>query len=196
MFSNTLRPCTQQTLLIILIIHLSQYSFHWLLHATSKPLTMTFSYQNQAINGGTRHEACLSLRASCPIFLKVKAKVTQSCLTLCDPMDYTVHGILQARTLECVAIPFSRGFSQPRDWTQVSYIAGGFFTSIATREVQEYWSGQPIPSPGALLTQELNQGLLHCRRILYHLSYQGIPIFRSYFKKTWPLCNMHNSFSY
>ena len=41
-------------------------------------------------------------------------KVTQSCPTLHDPMDYTVHGILQARILECVAIPFSRGSSQPR----------------------------------------------------------------------------------
>ena len=45
----------------------------------------------------------------------VKVKVTQLCLTLCDPMDYTVHGILQARILEWVAIPFSRGSSQPRD---------------------------------------------------------------------------------
>ena len=46
-----------------------------------------------------------------------------------DPMDYTVHGILQARVLEWVAFPFSRGSSQPRDRTQVSHIAGGFFTS-------------------------------------------------------------------
>ena len=45
------------------------------------------------------------------------------------PMDYTVHGILQARILQWVAIPFSRGSSQPRDQTQVSHIAGGFFTS-------------------------------------------------------------------
>ena len=59
----------------------------------------------------------------------VKVKVTQLCLTLCDPMDYTVHGILQARILEWVAIPFSRGSSQPRDQTQVSLIAGQFFTS-------------------------------------------------------------------
>jgi len=44
-------------------------------------------------------------------------------------MDYTVHGILQARILEWVAFPFSRGSSQPRDGTQVSHIAGGFFTS-------------------------------------------------------------------
>ena len=59
----------------------------------------------------------------------VKVKVTQSCLTPCDPMDYTAHGILQARILEWVAVPFSRGSSQPRDRTQVSHIAGGFFTS-------------------------------------------------------------------
>ena len=67
-------------------------------------------------------------------------KVTQSCLTLWHPMDCSlpgssVHGILQARTLEWVAIPF-RGSSQPRDWTQVSPIAGGFFTLWATREAQ------------------------------------------------------------
>ena len=59
----------------------------------------------------------------------MKVKVTQLCPTLCDPMDYTVHGIFQARILEWVAVPFSRGYSQPRDGTQVSRIAGGFFTS-------------------------------------------------------------------
>ena len=60
--------------------------------------------------------------------------VAQSCLTVCDPMDgsppgSSVHGILQARILEWVAIPFSRGSSQPRDQTQDSHITGGFFTS-------------------------------------------------------------------
>ena len=64
-------------------------------------------------------------------------KVDQLCLILCDPMDCTIHGIFQARILEWVAIPFSRGSSQPRDRTQVSCIAGGFFTSWATREAQE-----------------------------------------------------------
>ena len=54
----------------------------------------------------------------------MKAKITQSCLTLCNPMDYTVHGILQARILEWVAFPFSRGSSQQRDQTQVSRTAG------------------------------------------------------------------------
>ena len=61
--------------------------------------------------------------------MKVEVKVAQSCPTLCDPTDYTVHGILQARILEWVAFPSSRGSSQPRDQTQASRIAGGFFTS-------------------------------------------------------------------
>ena len=63
-------------------------------------------------------------------------------------MDYTVHEILQARILEWVAFFFSRRSSQLKDQTQVSYIA---------------------------LTQELNWGLLHCRRILYQLSDEGSP---------------------
>ena len=60
---------------------------------------------------------------------EVIVKVTQSYLTLCDPMDYLVQGILQARILEWVTFPFSRGYSQPRDQTQVFHIVEGFFTS-------------------------------------------------------------------
>ena len=59
----------------------------------------------------------------------LEVKVAQPCPTLGDPTDYTVHGILQARILEWVAVPFSRGSSQPRDRTQVSRITGRFFTS-------------------------------------------------------------------
>ena len=66
--------------------------------------------------------------------MTVKVKVTQSCLTLCNHMNYTVHGILQARILEWVAIPFSKGSSQPRVQTQVSCISGRFFTVWTTRE--------------------------------------------------------------
>ena len=62
-----------------------------------------------------------------------KVKVTQLCPTLCDPMNWIVHGILQARTLEGAAFPFSRGSSQPKDRTQVSHIVGEFFTSWATK---------------------------------------------------------------
>ena len=63
-----------------------------------------------------------------------EVKVTQSCPTLCDPMNYTVHRILQVKILEWVAFPFSRGSSQPRDWTQVSCISGRFFTNWATSD--------------------------------------------------------------
>ena len=62
-----------------------------------------------------------------------ESEVTQSCLTFCDPMDCnlpgsSVHGIFRARVLECIAISFSRGCSQPRDQTRVSHIAGRRFT--------------------------------------------------------------------
>ena len=110
------------------------------------------------------------------------SEVTQSCPTLCDPMDYSlpgssVHGIFQARVLERVAISFSRGSSRSRDWTRVSRIAGRRFTVWATREApypalvtpwtvacqaplstgilqERYWSELPFPSPGDLLDPE------------------------------------------
>ena len=63
------------------------------------------------------------------IYVCVKVKVTQSCPTLCDPMDYIVHGILQARILEWVAFTFSRGSSQSRNQILASCTAGRFFTS-------------------------------------------------------------------
>ena len=87
----------------------------------------------------------------------------------------SVHGILQARIVEWVAVSFSRGSSQPRDWTQVSCIAGGFFTIWATRKLKS--TGVPSLSlfQRIFLTQELSWGLLHCRQILYQLSYQGSP---------------------
>ena len=74
---------------------------------------------------------------------KVKVLVAQWCPTLCDLMDCrppgsSVHGTLQAWISEWVAIPFSRGSSWPRDWTQVSCIAGRFFTIWATTEAPWY----------------------------------------------------------
>ena len=75
-----------------------------------------------------------------------KKEWSQSCLTLCkamncSPQGSSAHRILQARILEWVAMPSSKGSSQPRDQTQVSSNAGGFFTVWATREAQEYQSG-------------------------------------------------------
>ena len=94
------------------------------------------------------------------------------CLTLCDPMNYTVHGILQARILEWVAIPFCRGSSQSRDRT-----------SLQVDSLPAEPQGKPRNTGVGSLpllqrifpTQESNWGLLHCRQILYQLSYQGSP---------------------
>ena len=72
--------------------------------------------------------------------LKVKWKLLSRVWLFATPMDFIVHGILQARILEWVAFSFSRVSSQPRDGTQVSCNAGRFFTSWATKEAQEYWS--------------------------------------------------------
>ena len=70
--------------------------------------------------------------------------VNQSCLILCNPMDCSLpgssgHGILQARILERIAIPFSRGSSWTREWPQVSHTAGKFFTIWAIREAFLYF---------------------------------------------------------
>ena len=81
---------------------------------------------------------------NCFLFYHLKVKVkSQSCPTLCDPVDCSppgssVHGILQARVLEWVAISFSRGSSRPRDQTQVSRIAGRRFNLWATKEALFY----------------------------------------------------------
>ena len=117
-------------------------------------------------------------------------KVSPSCLTLCNPMDYTDHGILQARILEWIAFPFSRGSSQPRDQTQVSCIADGFFTCWATREAiipfcwkfgsrrclpqQRPWGGWGAFLPqGAAIVQPTGAGstpgVPHCPQLLCDL---------------------------
>ena len=84
-------------------------------------------------------------------------------------MSDSLRWILQARIPEWVAIPFSRGSFQTTDRTQVSCIAGRYFTSWATREGQEYWKWVASPfSSGSSLPRN-QTGLLHCRRILYQL---------------------------
>ena len=126
----------------------------------------TVAYQAALSMGFSRQEYWSGLPFPSPFL-----KVAQSCPTLCDPMDYTVHGILQAQILEWAAFPFSRGSSQPRDQTLVSRIEGGFFTSWATRKPKNTWSGSLSLLQGIFPTQESNQGLLHRRQILYQLSY-------------------------
>ena len=99
----------------------------------------------------------------------VCAKLLQSCLTLCDPVDSSppdssVHGILQARILEWVAISFSRGSSQPRDRTRVSCIGGRRFNLWATKSLPS-WPSLPfhastLSHPSGLL-QSLSFNCLH-----------------------------------
>ena len=102
-----------------------------------------------------------------------KWKVLSRLLTLCDPMDDTVHEILQARTLEWVAFPFSRGSSQPRDQTQVSALQADSLPAEPPGETKNTGVGRLSLLQQIFLTQEPNRGLLHCRRILYQLNYQG-----------------------
>ena len=78
--------------------------------------------------------------------------VAQSCPTFCDSMNWgppgsSVPGVFQLRILEWVAIPFSRGSSQPRDRTQVSHIAGRLF---ATREGHTRWCSEGFPNDRCL----------------------------------------------
>ena len=86
---------------------------------------------------------------------KVKMLFAHSCLTLCDPVDCSppgspVHGIFQARILEWVAISFSRGTSQPRDWTRVSCIAVLWLVQHSQRR---WWKKQPDLATGKTMTQ-------------------------------------------
>ena len=95
-------------------------------------------------------------------------KVAQSCPTLCDPMDYTVRGILQARILEGVGFPFSRGSSQPR--SPALWVDSLQLSHKGSQRILE-WVAYPFSR--IFLIQESNWGLLNCSRILYQLSYQG-----------------------
>ena len=87
------------------------------------------SSQLRGLTSHLLHIFCISRQVFVYHSEKKKKKVSQSCPTLCNPMDYAVHGILQARILEWVAFPLSRGSSHPRDQTQVSHIAGRFITT-------------------------------------------------------------------
>ena len=104
-----------------------------------------------------------------------KVKVAQSCPTLwdpMDPMDYTVHGILQTRIVEWVAVPFSKGSSQPRDCPTLQMDS---LPAEPPGKPKNTGEGSPSLLQGIFPTQESNQDLLHCRQILYRLSYQGSP---------------------
>ena len=91
-----------------------------------------FPGKNTGVGCHSLLHGIFSTQGSNPCLLWVK--VAKLCPTLCNSMDYTVDGILQARILEWVAFPFSMKSSQSSNQTQVSHITGRFFTIWATRE--------------------------------------------------------------
>ena len=106
--------------------------------------------------------------------LSLKVKVTQSCPTLWP------HGLYgpwnsSGQNTGVGSLSFSRRSSQPRDWTQVSHIAGRFFTSWTTGKPKNTGVSSLSLLQQIFLTQELKRGFLHYRQILYQLSYQGSP---------------------
>ena len=98
-----------------------------------------------------------------------KVKVARSCWTLCDPMNYTVHGIVQARILEWIAFPFSRESSQPGIKPRSLTLQADSLSAEPQRKPNNTGVGSLSLLQWIFPTQELSQGLLHCRRILYQL---------------------------
>ena len=98
-------------------------------------------------------------------FWVVYVKVVQSCPILCNPMDDTIAGILQTRIREWVAFPFSRGSCQPRDQTQVSHIAGRFFTNWAIRE----WCSNQHQQPWLLTQFSILYSSLPIKHLFVHI---------------------------
>ena len=102
----------------------------------------------------------------------VPCLVAQLCLALCEPTDCSppgssVHEDPPGRNTGVGCPALLQGIFPTQGSNQVSCTAGGFFTIWATREAQEYWGGEPLPSPGDLPGSELNRGLLHSRRIFF-----------------------------
>ena len=107
--------------------------------------------------------------------LSLKVKVTQSCPTLCDPMDYMVHGILQVRILEQVAFPSPGDLPNPGLEHKSPTLQADSLPAEPPRKPKNTGVSSLSLLQQIFLTQELNQSLLHYRQILYQLSYQGSP---------------------
>ena len=96
-------------------------------------------------------------------------KATQSCLTVCNPMDYTVHGILQARILEWVTFPFSRDLLNPGIEPRSPAWQADSFPAEPQGKPKNTGMGSLSLLQCIFPTLELNWGLLRCRQILYQL---------------------------
>ena len=90
-------------------------------------------------------------------------------------MDSTVHGILQARILEWVAFPFSRDLANPGIEPRLATLQVDSSPAEPQGKLKNTGVGSLSLPQGIITTQESDQDLLHCRRILYQLSYQGSP---------------------
>ena len=108
--------------------------------------------------------------------LKVRVEVTPSCLTLCNPMDYRVHGILQARILKWVDFLSPGDLPNPGIEPRPPALQADSLPAEPPEEPKSAGVGSLSLLQQIFLTQESNQGLLHCRWILYQLSYQGDPL--------------------
>ena len=109
--------------------------------------------------------------------VSVKVKVAQSCLTLCNPMDYTVHGILQARILEWVAFPSPGDLPNPEIEPRSPTVPADPLPTELSGKPKNTGVGSLSLIQQIFPPQELNRGLPHCRQILYQLSYQGRLVF-------------------
>ena len=111
-------------------------------------------------------------------------KSLQLCLTLCDPIDYSLpsssaHGILQARVQEWVAMPSSGDLTNPGIKPRSPTLQADSLPAEPPGKPMNTGVGSLSLLQGIFLTQELNRGLLHCRWILNQLSYQGSPLISS-----------------
>ena len=109
----------------------------------------------------------------CVLGGRVKVRVIQSCPTLCDPLDYTVHRILQARILKWVAFPFSRDLPNPGTKPKSPTLQVDSLPAEPQGKPKNTGVGSLSLLQQIFLAQASNPGLLHCRQILYQLSYQG-----------------------
>ena len=100
-----------------------------------------------------------------------EVKVTQSFLTVCDPMDYTVHEILQVRILEWVAFPFSRDLPNPGIKPRSPTLQVDFLSTEPQGKPRNTGVGSLSLLQQIFLTHRSNRGLLHCRQILYQVDY-------------------------
>ena len=110
------------------------------------------------------------------MYHQVTVKVAQSCLTLCKTMDYTVHGILEARILQWVAFPFSGDLPNPGIKPRSHALQAASLPAEPQGKPKNIGVGSLSVLQKIFLTLESNWGLLHCRWILYQLSYQGSPV--------------------